>query len=173
MKRVILIALLAIMSVSLVMAYGKGLNEKMDLSEDQIEKINKIKSDFKKQMVDLEANHKKATIDLKNVMKDPKASNDKLMAAFDKVHESQNNIESNHIEMMLQIREILDDKQKENFAPYLYSGMGNCCGMHHGGMSKGDHKCSHDHAHGKGDHRCQHGKEDASKDTHHNCKHHK
>ncbi|MFP4460047.1 MAG: Spy/CpxP family protein refolding chaperone [Candidatus Zixiibacteriota bacterium] len=174
MKKTILIAIAIMMiAASSIMAFdGKGFAKMLELEEAQTQKIQKIGNEAEKKMVDLEANMKKAALEFKDVLKDKNASNSEILDAYQDVAEAEAAINHARVQMMLDIREELNDNQKEKFAPHLYKGISHSC---HGALSD-KHDCG---MHGKGDaksagHECEHHKD--GKGMHsgeHDCKHHR
>ena len=87
--------------------------DEIGLSEDQLDRISSIKTEMEKKIVDLRAEKQKAEIDLRELIRDPKAKSSEIEKAAQKVVDLESQIRLNRIETAIKIRDVLTPEQRE------------------------------------------------------------
>ena len=114
-----------------------------DLSKEQKEAIHKIMVELEKEMIDLRASLEKKHIELRELM--IAADEAKLYAKIDEIGKLRTDIQKKRVKMMLDIRNLLTDEQKEKLegmmpmmgcpgGPGGAPGQGHCPGGMQGHM---------------------------------------
>ena len=87
--------------------------DEIGLSEDQLDRISSIKTEMEKKIVDLRAEKQKAQIDLRELIRDPKAKSSEIEKVAQKVVDLESQIRLNRIESAIKIRDVLTPEQRE------------------------------------------------------------
>ncbi len=126
MKKTLL--LLVILATMLFAETGKeAWMDELGLSDEQIEKIDGLSTQWQKDRIDLEASVKKAQLSLDETIKGD-ASRAELEKTFENLSDAKMAYEKAQFEHVLDVRDELTDAQKEKFTPNM------------GGIMKGQHK---------------------------------
>lgn len=96
---------------------GKKL-DKLELSQEQKEKIEKIKDAHKREMIDLKANLKKLRMDQKELFDAININREAVLNKVGEISEAKNKIAVSRANVLLNIQAQLNDKQKEIFKEY-------------------------------------------------------
>lgn len=115
-----------------------AMADKIELTDQQIEQIQKLSTDFRLQMVDQRASIKKATIMLRALKRD-EIPESKIMAAIDDLAAKKAAIQKQRYQHHQQIRSILTEEQQEKAKKLRkgrrfdgYGPQGHRRGMHGG-----------------------------------------
>ncbi|MGE5431250.1 MAG: Spy/CpxP family protein refolding chaperone [Syntrophomonadaceae bacterium] len=139
-KNIIAVALVAILPLGSLIAQktpeekGQGkfpgrqkMLQELNLSQDQKDQIQKLRSDHQKQMVDYKSDIAKTRIDIKNLFVNKNPDEGKILDLTKKVSDIQADMKASAIKNWFQIYNLLNDQQKETFrkmAPMLHERMG-------------------------------------------------
>ncbi len=98
-----------------LMLWGKieRFADEIDLSEKQLEQIRQIRKEGERELIDLRAQLRKAELDLRDLMGDVSTPSDQIKSAVKAVLERRQAVELKTIDIMLQIRDVLSQKQRE------------------------------------------------------------
>ena len=91
--------------------FGFYIMQELNLTEKQEEKINSIKTDFKKKGIDLHSEIEKLRIDKREAMKNEEFS--KAKSLVDKISTVRTQLNKNHISLQETIHNELTDEQKK------------------------------------------------------------
>ncbi len=89
------------------------LTQKLHVSEEQVQKIEKIAQDHQIQDIDLRADLKKQDAILRSQMEKDLPDEAQVLAQMDKVNQARVNLEKSHVQMMLAIRRVLTAEQAQ------------------------------------------------------------
>lgn len=87
------------------------LRQKLQLSDDQIQKIEKIARDQQIQAINLRADVEKQDAVLRNLMESDSIDKAQVFAQIDKLSEARALLEKSHVETLLAIRKVLTAEQ--------------------------------------------------------------
>ena len=87
------------------------LVQKLNLSDEQVKKLDKIAQERQIQDVDLRADLRKQEIALESQMEKDPPDEAQVLAQVDKVTQARANLEKSHVEMMLAVRHVLTAEQ--------------------------------------------------------------
>jgi len=87
--------------------------DEIGLSDDQLDRISSVKTEMEKKIIDLRAEKQKAEIDLRELMRDPKAKGSEVKKVAQKVVDLESQIRLNRIETAIKIRDVLTPEQRE------------------------------------------------------------
>ncbi|MCU7492182.1 MAG: Spy/CpxP family protein refolding chaperone [Bacteroidota bacterium] len=133
---VALIAVLPLGSLFAQQQQGKGqgkmpgrqkMLQELNLSQDQKDQIQKLRTEHQKQMVDYRSDIAKTRLDIKNLFTSNNPDEDKILDLTKKVSGIQADMKASSIKNWFQIYNLLNDQQKETFrkmAPMLRERMG-------------------------------------------------
>jgi Spy/CpxP family protein refolding chaperone len=99
--------------------------EKLNLTEDQQTAIEELKINNQKEMIDLQADLERKTLDLKELKSKGNYSRDEFLNRVEAVNNSKNNITLANANNRMDIYELLNAEQKKTF-----DKMGNRFGKH-------------------------------------------
>jgi Spy/CpxP family protein refolding chaperone len=106
------------------MGHMKQIREKLHLTDQQVSKIEALRSDQMKKMVDLKGNLKKTMIDLKAIKDKDNFSRNDVLAQVDKINKAKDEIAMAKANHLMDLWEILTPEQqkiaKEN--PQWFNG---------------------------------------------------
>lgn len=94
----------------------------LELTDEQKEKMNSLRSAHQKAMVDLRAAHQKARIDLGEIRKQENPSASDIQAKVDAVTAAQGKIMAREIQHNIDVRNLLTAEQKEKLGERLRGG---------------------------------------------------
>lgn len=89
------------------------LAQKLHLSNDQIQKLDKLAQDHQVQEIDLRADLEKQDAVLKSQMETDTPDEAKILSQIDKVTQARGSLEKSHVEMMLAARRVLTTEQTQ------------------------------------------------------------
>jgi len=95
--------------------------DEIGLTDEQVEKIKDIRNKNAKEIIDLNAEKKKAEIDLRKLMEDPDAKSSTIEKSAKKVMEQENAIRTAQLDAMLEIRDILTPEQRAKLKEAIQS----------------------------------------------------
>ena len=95
--------------------------DEIGLTDEQVEKIKDIRNKNAKEIIDLNAEKKKAEIDLRKLMEDPDAKSSAIEKLAKKVMEQENAIRTAQLDAMLEIRDILTPEQRAKLKEAIQS----------------------------------------------------
>ena len=95
--------------------------DEIGLTDEQVEKIKDIRNKNAKEIIDLNAEKKKAEIDLRKLMEDPDAKSSAIEKSAKKVMEQENAIKTARLDAMLEIRDILTPEQRAKLKEAIQS----------------------------------------------------
>ncbi|MGE5354258.1 MAG: Spy/CpxP family protein refolding chaperone [Acidobacteriota bacterium] len=101
--------------------------QELNLSQDQKDQIQKLRTEHQKQMVDYRSDIQKTRIDIKNLFTGNNPDEGKILDLSKKVSDIQADMKASSIKNWFQIYNLLNDQQKATFrkmAPMLREGMG-------------------------------------------------
>ncbi|RMH07104.1 MAG: periplasmic heavy metal sensor [Nitrospirae bacterium] len=151
------------------------MKEELGLSDQQIEALRAVESDYRKTMIKMDADLRIAFIDLSSALDQKDPNHQAVEAQVDKVADLQEKLMMYRVDALFKIKEILTPEQYEKFRVRLREeiehighglsawvhGMGGMMGHRMGyGHGKG-HRYGHGHRHGygkKGHYGCECGK---------------
>jgi Spy/CpxP family protein refolding chaperone len=87
------------------------IREKLQLSDEQRQKIEKIARDHQIQEIDLRADVEKQDAVLRTLMDSDSIDKAQVLAQVDKLSEARTRLEKSHVEMLLAIRKLLTAEQ--------------------------------------------------------------
>ena len=90
--------------------------KQLNLTMDQITKINDIDKSYEGKFKTIHDDAMTSYNDFKTTMKDPKASDEQIIAKHKAMLEQMNNIKNIELERKLRIRDVLNDKQRAELA---------------------------------------------------------
>ncbi|HEX2865993.1 MAG TPA: Spy/CpxP family protein refolding chaperone [Ignavibacteriales bacterium] len=150
-KNFIAVAIVAILPLGTLFAQqqqqGKGQGkfpgrqkflQELNLTQDQKDQIQKLRTEHQKQMVDLRSEIAKTRIDIKSQFTGNNPDESKILDLTKKVSGIQADMKASAIKNWFQIYNLLNDQQKATFrkmAPMLHEGMGK--GMMGHGRARG------------------------------------
>jgi len=94
------------------------LYEELDLTDKQIDEINKLRDEHFKSMSDLRNNLQKLYIDMRSEWRNPKPDKKKLESIQDKINDIRNKMSKQRLNHWFDIYNLLDDSQKEKFKKF-------------------------------------------------------
>lgn len=112
--------------------------QELNLTQDQKDQIQKLRSDHQKQMVDYKSDIAKTRIDIKNLFQSNNPDEGKILDLTKKVSDTQADMKASSIKNWFQIYNLLNDQQKATFrkmAPMMRERMGK--GMMGKGRGRG------------------------------------
>lgn len=131
MKKIILIIILSIFSGSLFaqkpfknkpdknIIMHERIIQKLNLTEDQLKKLNQIKFSFEENRIELFAKLQKNRLEMKKMVKSSEINNSELLKLTEEGSRLSAELDKSRTKMWLDIYDILDDEQKiiwtENF----------------------------------------------------------
>ena len=95
--------------------FRDNIKEKLNLSEEQQEKIETLKIQHQKEMVDLKASLEKEKIAMKELKQNTNFSRTDYISAVERLNEIKNQIAVKHANHRMDVYELLDDNQKEEW----------------------------------------------------------
>ena len=116
--------------------------DQLELTDDQIDKIMKLKTDLQLQMVDVRAEMQKARIQLKSLRQDADASESTIFAAIDDLSKKQAEMRKMQYSHHQEVRSVLTPEQQEKAKELRFErgrrgmdrdGDGDGYGKRHGG----------------------------------------
>jgi Spy/CpxP family protein refolding chaperone len=90
---------------------NERLSQRIGLTAEQIEEIEKLVYEHAYRMIDLNADVKRSELDLANLVGQPEFDTDKVRAAFGSFQQARQVLEKERFEMLLAVREVLTDQQ--------------------------------------------------------------
>ncbi len=90
-----------------------GLIKKLNLTDQQKEKIRSFKFDFQKKMIDLKANLQKSRLDLKELREDNTINRKDVIAAVEKINNNRDAISLAVANHMMDVYEVLTPEQQK------------------------------------------------------------
>lgn len=130
---------------------GRGrMKDELKLNDQQKDKIETIKMDHQKRMIDLRANLQKNHLEVRALEKKGNYSRNDYLVVVDKVTKVKNDIAKERANHRMDIYEQLNDEQKKIFNSRPMRGKGDVMGhkgKHHKGQGMDDHRGMRD---GKG-----------------------
>ncbi|MCD6595310.1 Spy/CpxP family protein refolding chaperone [bacterium] len=95
--------------------------DEIDLTDDQIDQIKKIRDVNAKKVIDIKADKGKTEIDLRNLMQDSNAKSSDIEKVAQKVMNKENEMKTLQLKAMLQIRDVLTPVQREQLKETMQS----------------------------------------------------
>jgi Spy/CpxP family protein refolding chaperone len=89
------------------------LVQKLHISDDQVQKIDKIAQDHQIQEIDLRADLEKQNAILRSEMETDPPNEAQVFAQIDKVTQARANLEKSHVELLLAVRHVLTTEQAQ------------------------------------------------------------
>jgi Spy/CpxP family protein refolding chaperone len=89
------------------------LVQKLHISDDQVQKIDKIAQDHQIHEIDLRADLEKQNAILRSQMETDPPDEARVLAQIDKVTHARANLEKSHVEMLLAVRQVLTTEQAQ------------------------------------------------------------
>ena len=105
--------------------------KKLNLTDEQKEKIAALKIDFQKKMVDLRADLQKNKLDLKELRLKGNLNRDAVISAVEKINKSKDAISVATANHMLDVYQVLTPEQQKTVREHFFSQMD---GRHQGRM---------------------------------------
>jgi Spy/CpxP family protein refolding chaperone len=93
----------------------KNMMEKLNLSDEQKEKIQALRLNHRKEMIDLKADLEKAELALNELKTKKNFSRNDYLSAVEKINTAENKISLSRANHRMDVYELLTDKQKEEF----------------------------------------------------------
>ena len=93
--------------------YRPGVKDTLQLTTDQIDKINKIWMEYKKRIIDIKGDIGKTYLDLENVMSHPMTDRQEAYKLAERVAQLHSQQTENRIKMAIDIRQELSIEQFE------------------------------------------------------------
>jgi len=93
--------------------YRPGVKDTLQLTPDQIDKINKIWMDHKKRIIDIKSDTGKAYLDLENMMSQPMTDRQEAYKLAERLAQLHSQQTENRIKMAIDIRQELSIEQFE------------------------------------------------------------
>ena len=131
MRKIILILILSIVSVSLFaqkpmkhnfdkdISIQERIIEKLNLTEDQLKKFNQIKFSFEENRIDILAKLKKNRLEIKKMMTSEKINNSELLKKTEEGSGLRAELDNLRTNMWLDIYNLLNDEQKIIWAKHF------------------------------------------------------
>ncbi|NQU27876.1 MAG: Spy/CpxP family protein refolding chaperone [Candidatus Marinimicrobia bacterium] len=102
-----------------------GWNDDLNLTSEQIKKIDSYRTDFRKEQIDLRADIQKMRLDLQDLLRTDEPNQKAINNQLEKIQAKELAMEKLRVEHHLQVRELLTDEQKTLFDQHsLNRGMG-------------------------------------------------
>lgn len=98
--------------------FGFQMHEKLNLTDAQKNKIEEMKINHQKKMIDLRSNLDKARLDLKEYVSKGNIERNKFLALEEKVAQNRETIRKSFVNHKLDIYELLDANQKKTFLEF-------------------------------------------------------
>jgi Spy/CpxP family protein refolding chaperone len=95
--------------------FGKGLCERLNLTDIQIEKVEQLRNAHQKQMVDMKADLEKLRIEMRELRQGDKFDRKSYIALEEKMIQQQNKMRLSGANHRMDIYELLDDTQKKEW----------------------------------------------------------
>jgi hypothetical protein len=92
--------------------------EDFDLTDDQVEKLSNLQTDFELEKIDLEAALRKSKIKLRALMRDVDAAERDVMKAIDAVSEGEGNLRKMRYNHLKQTRALLSSDQRNSLKTF-------------------------------------------------------
>ena len=126
MKKQIFTAAIAVILMSLSTASAQGrvgdcpdcprMKDRLNLSEDQLMKIQDLKTEHQKQLLDFKNSIAKNRLEMKQLLQDKTLDENKILALTDANSDIQAKMKRASVKHKFAVYNLLDDKQKEIFA---------------------------------------------------------
>lgn len=123
MKKRIILSLIVVVLFSwsatlLAQPYRGYLIDKLDLSDKQLNDIEKLRDDHLKKMTDLRSELEKLGIDLRSEWRKSSPDRKKIEALTDKMSEVRAKMQKQKLNHWFDVYNLLDEKQKEKFREF-------------------------------------------------------
>ncbi len=105
---------------------GKLLNpqaiEELELTDDQVNKLEDLQSAHEKEMLDAKQNIERARLNLKELMKDDDPSESKIKAKIREIGSLRTDMQLTQVDVFFAVRNILTDEQAEKLQSLRHGG---------------------------------------------------
>lgn len=105
--------------------------EKLNLTKEQKDQIDKFRLDHQREVIDLRASIKKNRLDIEELLKNQNLDEGKIRSLVSKNSELQAKVKESALNMWLKAYKILDEKQKEMWREYTPFLNGERSGLMH------------------------------------------
>lgn len=143
MRKTVIFALITLLfATAITMAFdSKGLAQALNLSEDQTTRIENIAKTSAEQLEKIRADVKTAETELKAAIEKDASFND-AVSAVNKLNSLETEYKSIQAQMLLSIRDELNNDQKKEYTKFLVASLAKtCCSV----ASTSGSGCSHYH----------------------------
>lgn len=110
--------------------HGLRMIEKLNLTDDQQTKVDDLRIKHQKEMIDLRSDLEKAGLDLKELKNKKDFNRSDLLSQIEKMNNIKNKIALARANHHMDVYELLDDKQKEEWKDFNPEGMEKRMGFH-------------------------------------------
>lgn len=94
---------------------NKSVQEELDLSDKQVEKIQKVFNDMQSSMIDLRAEMQHMRLEMRQLMAADQPDEKAISQLVQKINDKRAEMEMARIKAMLEVKKILSDEQFEKF----------------------------------------------------------
>ncbi len=116
-----------------------GLDDHLKLTSQQVEQIQKSRTAFETEAIDLRADMQKLQLELRGQMRADKPNQKAIDATIDKIAAKQAALQKLRVGHHLEVRALLTDEQKQIFdaRPFGHGSGRSCCGPGMGHRGRG------------------------------------